>query len=510
MVKRILGVMFTAVMLAAFIPCVYAAESVGSGECGVQGSNVTWTLDADGVLTISGEGEMEGYQIIDEYRVVKERPRPWGEDAVTKVIIEDGVTKIGSSAFSNCRNLTEAVIAESVTYIDHCAFDFDTKLASVNIPDNVTYIGDTAFGFCAFESIVLPDSLNALGWGAFYMCTELQNINIPASVDFLPEDTFDYCRSLISINVDEDNKNYKSVDGILFNKEETELLIYPPNRDNTEYIIPDTVTDIAEDTFAWCSNLVSLTIHSGVERIDEWFIYDAPKLEEINVDEKNKNYCSVDGILFNKNKTELIRYPSNKSGELYKIPDSVINIYSCAFDMAANLKSVIIPAGVKQIGTSAFWECTELLDISIPFTVSFIDRMAFSGCESLSDIYYYGTKEQWDSIEIHNNDIEELNNTEIHIVPTRITDVNAVENEIGKYNIDVKFENAPAFSQLIVVLYSNGVAEGLKSVEINENIIGSASKTINIGSENVDSAKVFIWNSISAMIPLCESKDIIL
>ena len=153
-----------------------------SGECG---DNLTWSLDiSTGLLTIDGTGDMYDYST---KRVGSEwiTTAPWGSyyTYIKTVIIGDGVTSIGSSAFYNCSSLESVTIPDSVTSIGSSAFYYCRSLTTVTIPDSVTSIGYLAFNECnSLESVTIPDSVTSIGWGAFSGCSSLISVTIPDSV----------------------------------------------------------------------------------------------------------------------------------------------------------------------------------------------------------------------------------------------------------------------------------------------------------------------------------------
>ena len=154
-----------------------------------------------------------------------------------------------------------------------------------------------------------------------------------------------------------------------------------------EYIeIPNTVTSIGNYAFFKCKNLTSVTIPNSVTSIGNYAFNRCSSLTSINVSENNKNYCSVDGVLFNKDKTQLIQYPIKKEGTSYKIPNSVTSISVYAFSECSKLTSITIPNSVTSIGSDAFSGCSGLTSITIPNTVTSIKSWTFSGCSSLTSI----------------------------------------------------------------------------------------------------------------------------
>ena len=230
------------------------------------------------------------------------------------------------------------------------------------------------------------------------------------------------------IIVDDNNKNYSSIDGVVLSKDKTKVLIYPAGKKDAHYVIPNTVTTIEGGGVFNCENLTSITIPRGVTNIEEGAFSGFDYLSKIIVDDNNQDYCSVDDVVFNKNKTVLVSYPGGKADSIYTIPTGVTRVGDGAVACNNFLKRVIISDGVTDIGEFAFNGCSHLTRMTIPASVENIGYGAFSACERLADVYYSGSQEEWDKINFDgSNDLE---NMTIHYNTSGPT-----EKDISDYNI---------------------------------------------------------------------------
>ncbi len=256
-----------------------------SGTCG---ENVTWTHNAETeILTISGTGDMQYY-----YSDVTHNNRPYPSAYVTSIIISDGVTGIAMRAFARFSDLVNVVIADSVTSIDSEAFSTCSKLTSIIIPNSVTNIGSGIFEDCrsledvvlsnkitsipsstfsacrSLKTILIPDSVTSIGIGAFSGCTSLINIQIPKGVTSIERDVFSGCNNLIDISVDAENLEFSSKEGVLFNRDQTALILYPEGKTEVDYRIPSGVATVISGAFSNCDNLKSVVIPKSITAIE--------------------------------------------------------------------------------------------------------------------------------------------------------------------------------------------------------------------------------------------------
>ncbi len=201
------------------------------------------------------------------------------------------------------------------------------------------------------QQVEIEDGVTCIGKQAFVGCENLKSIKIPSSVTIIYIDGLFYdCESLTEINVDSDNNDYSSQDGVLFNYNKTELIQYPNGKTQTTYIIPNSVTSIWDSAFAHCSSLTNITIPNSVTVIGEGAFYECTSLTSIT------------------------------------IPNSVTSIGDDAFLCCDSLTSITIPDSVTSIGDSAFSSCDSLTSVTIPDSVTSIGYEAFAWCESLTSI----------------------------------------------------------------------------------------------------------------------------
>ena len=290
--------------LFALIVAICATTLAWADASGSCGENVTYSfVSSTGTLTISGTGDMYSYS--------DESDRPWHNyrSSIKKVVINNGVTSIGSGAFSYCTGLTSINVAEdNLNYasIDGVLYSKDKKTlikcpegktGSITIPNSVTSIGSRAFSRCTgLTSVTIPNSVTSIGDWAFYGCSGLTSVTIPNSVTSIGEEAFQYCSGLTSVT------------------------------------IPNSVTSIGLGAFDGCTRLTSVTIPNSVTSIGEEAFYECTGLISVT------------------------------------IPNSVTSIGGLAFYGCSGLTSVTIPNSVTSIGDYAFDGCTGLTSMTVEAT----------------------------------------------------------------------------------------------------------------------------------------------
>ncbi|MDR3235486.1 MAG: leucine-rich repeat domain-containing protein [Prevotellaceae bacterium] len=381
-----------------FFALIATTASVATTSCSKENSiagesiSFTWTLEG-GTLTISGTCPMPDYYA----------GTPWyaQRSSITSVIINEGITSIGRFAFGNCQ-----------------------KLTTVTIPNSVTSIGDYAF----------------------YDCASLTTITIPATVTSIGYCVFDGCNGLMANNVDADNPNYSSENGVLFNKDKTTLLQYPNGKSGnytipasvtsigvgafnncgnlTTVTIPNSVTSIGEDAFSYCDGLTTVTIPASVTDIRRYAFYSCYNLAAVHV-----NWSSPDAVTFGDDvffgiKNDMYLYVPTESLATYKtgaqwvkyyfraenivdeefIPltwtlesDTLIINGSCPipnyqysgvpwYTQRESIILIIISEGIISIGDHAFSDCKNVNTVIIPASVTSIGVGAFKNCGNLTTV----------------------------------------------------------------------------------------------------------------------------
>ncbi len=346
------------VCILAMLLCVGAmAEIKETGTCG---DNLTWTLDTEGVLTISGTGDLDDGSFPNDYVkkiVINDGVTSIGERIFygryfSSITIPDSVTSIGEYAFSNCASLTSITIPNGVTRIENNTFEWCASLESVTIPNSVTSIGEYAFYNCdlSLTSVTIPNSVTSLGFDAFACCSKLQSVTLSNSLTEIGSWAFTTCTSLESIT------------------------------------IPSSVTDIGQNAFSRCTSLVRAEINADLQpEIFSSIFPGCSSLSEIAFPADHPSYTSADGVVFNKEQDTLVYYPQGR-GKTYVIPDHVTTIGSYAFYDFPGLTGITIPDGVTEIGICAFSGCTGLTSVTIPGSVTVIDLQAFDACSSLASV----------------------------------------------------------------------------------------------------------------------------
>lgn len=261
----------------------------------------------------------------------------------------------------------------------------------VVVPDGIEVLGEWAFDECIASKIILPETLREIGCYCFFDCPNLSEIVLPASLEKIGEvQAFNVLPSLKRFKIAQGNKNFVSVDGVLFSADRQTLLSYPDGKNvGGQYSVPEGTRALAASAFSGAS-LVSIHLPSTLTTLfsNGNDFSSQSSLKEITVSPDNPYYRSVDGVLYDYTNT-MVYYPSAKEGESLgkdDFPEWVRHIGAFAFQNNQYLKSIEFPEGVTSIG----WMCTtwasSLETISIPASVNTIEGFAFAECPRLKEV----------------------------------------------------------------------------------------------------------------------------
>jgi len=372
--------------------------------------NISWKYKK-GVLTISGEGETNEITSLI-----------WSKYAekTEEIIIEEGITSIIDDAFKQFTSVKKVTIPNSVKTIKERAFESCSLLETLDLGEGVVTIERGAFMWCtSLENVTIPDSTEVLKESAFGNCEKLKNFYIGAGVKEVGFSLFDGSENEVNVTLSEKNPYLTCENCVIFNKDKSILIYYPDFlKDETysipegvvtikkfsfgnyeylkEIITPSTLKKIEESAFYQCEALEKIYIGESVSEIGTISICQSGKLKEISVSEENNSFSSLEGVLFNKDKTKLIIYPNAKKSSLYEVPKSVLEIERMAFSNAEILK-IILPKTITKISENAFRFST-VKEISIPKSVSVMENGILQWCDNLEKIYYEGTKAEWKAL----------------------------------------------------------------------------------------------------------------
>ena len=353
--------------------------------------------ETDKTVKVTNEGMDDFYNEI--YEVVI--PENVTHDGVTYT-----VTAIGDGAFYNWCDLLFVDIANTVTEIGTNAFGNCSMLRTLDFGNSLTTINDYAFEGCiSLVMVDFPNTLTFLGMHAFNRCNSLVSVDLPASLkDYIW--SFGGCRNLRAINVDEANPNFDSYEGALYSEGLYTLYTVPCSWASYEF--PEETRMVADLSFYGCDNITTIFIPETITEIISAPFQNCANLEEINVDENNRYYASIDGVLYTKDIKMLHSCPVRKTEvdipntvetidrfaflgchelEEIEIPNSVTFIDHGAFQSCLKLSEVEIPNSVTTIGYDAFADCYGLTSVTIGSSVETIDYEIFDGCSSIKTVF---------------------------------------------------------------------------------------------------------------------------
>ena len=379
------------------------ADTIDSGKCG---DNITWTLSDNGTLEISGSGQMYDYNISNQGVT---DPTPWysERELITRVLISDDVTRIGSCSFYGCSNLAYVSIPDSITDIGVCAFYECTSLTEISLPSKINIIDNYFFYGCTnLKSVTIPESVSYIGDRSFYGCTSLDNVVIPDNVTWIGYYAFAYCSNLKTITLPENITrigNYafsgcSSLTKAIIQSNITVIGNYTFNEcTNLESVdISDSVTSIGTGAFFACQKLKTVSFPDGFKSIGSGAFQACYALESVSFPDSlttigDQAFCgceSLKSIDLPDSLTSIGRYAFSGCTKITSvdIPSSTTTLGEYIFCECPNLSNVVLPDNLTTISNGMFFKCSSLISIDIPDSVTVIGHSAFSLCTGLTDI----------------------------------------------------------------------------------------------------------------------------
>ena len=399
------------------------------GSYAFSGSKSLTKIHLSDNLTSIGKfafSECESLESIEIPERVKEIPYGafYNAKSLKTVSLPEGLTAIRDSAFLNTSALTTINFPNELKTIDYSAFYGASSLKTVIIPSGVTNIGNRAFmnmssleefivandnaNFKSVDGVLLskdgkilynypigksessynaPDGVTTINSMAFLGASSLVAISLPADLTLIENAAFSDTSSLEAVNVNFSNSVYQSIDGVLYLKDLSEIVLYPQAKKDSQFYILETVVTIDAGVFYKTSLLTEVIISKNVINISESAFRYNKSLEKITVEADNANYASSDGVLYNKNLSELLQYPEAKKDVEFIIPTSVILIGNGSFSGNNYIEKIVITENVIFIGSWVFNDCTALNYLFIPSNVINFGSNCFSRTDSLKVIY---------------------------------------------------------------------------------------------------------------------------
>ncbi len=350
--------------------------------------------------------------------------------------VREGTKVIRSYAFIRCRHLAKVELPSTLMKIESMAFAYGS-LEEVDIPAK-TELEYYVFGDCKkLRKVTLPEEVKS-GNAVFEKCAALQTVILPNTARSCYASNFKGCPKLERFQVKEGEGDFEARDGVLFQKSNNALMAYPMGKKDASYSVPEDVKNIADDAFQCASHLKRLTLGKSVKKVGEYAFYDCKslkeirlnkalthvgvaafsgcqsledihfyknvkyigmdaseyippfeecrKLKKISVDSGNKYYASVDGVLLNKSKKMLYRYPCSKKRKNYVLPKTVKEIKDNAFCGTRYLQSVKMGDQVKKMGYHVFSDSTALRHIKLSRKLKDLGYGVFAGCKRLQKV----------------------------------------------------------------------------------------------------------------------------
>lgn len=263
-----------------------------------------------------------------------------------KILWPNTMWEVGDAALNRCYELESFTLGSETNEIKSGAFEYCTALSNIELTPKILYIGMRAFANSGLTEISIPKEIETIANQAFYKCEALKKIDFSDGVKEIKEAAFSYCSALEEIHLSK------------------------------------VLTKIGKEAFYACSSLTEITLPKKLINIGEDAFGACKALKEIKVEAGNTAFTSIDGVLFNKEKTTLLTFPFANTAN-YQVPVGTTKIAPSAFSECNKLASIQFPNTLIEIGSEAFYKCLKLENITLPNSITAVGEGAFYGCEGL-------------------------------------------------------------------------------------------------------------------------------
>ena len=423
--KTVKHIWILCLALAALMAFSIGASAETVSYCGAQGENVRWVLEDNGDLTLSGTGAIQDYSV-----------SPWASRVVKRVLIGEGITRIGSHAFSDCKGIVDVILPQTLASIGTEAFSGCTSLRQIMLPQSVTSIEEYAFVNCnnlkdiciqsletwcgiTFKSansnplypsrflnlngqrifsLTIPEGVTSIGDFAFYECREIKKVTLPKSLERIGAYAFSGCTGLTELTLP-DKVSYvglnafrdcSCISGLTVGRiigEKTLNELYIPTDNLKTVYITEAADAIAANAFKDCPKLFSVRIPATMRTVGKDAFFNCKCLSRVDITSV-EDWCKIDFVCPYSN-------PLHRAPKLHlngmevtclTVPEGVTKIKNYAFYNFAGMKLLYLPEGLTSIGESAFYQCSALTGVVLPDSVTTLGQEAFRKCSAMTSL----------------------------------------------------------------------------------------------------------------------------
>ncbi len=327
--------------------------------------------------------ELEGLPVRELYfrgertTPFKGRPSVFN-DRVREITLPDGLLDIGDMAFAGCRSLERVHLPDSVRSVDAFAFALCSALTELTLPDGIEVLAFSALSGCSsLHTLHLPARLRVICGGALADCTALRELTLPAGLEEL--DPLLGGPALQALRVEKGNPHFTAEDGVLYDRDKTTLVLYPPERPDRAFRLPNTVRVVNEQVQA--RHLEELALPAGLETLSPQAFDLCRALRTVTIPADAPHFAAVDGVLYSRDMTRLMLYPAARAARSYRVPDGVTDLRG--LPRRAPIAALHLPDGCRRLPLCRFAGWDRLEQVRLPADLPELPKESFRDCAAL-------------------------------------------------------------------------------------------------------------------------------